>query len=435
MDEKNTNSQVYKLCSSLVDAKKRGVRVKVILDQNIDYMRERKEDEWQVEDKNQNAFSFFKKNGIEVFYDTKNIYTHSKAIVIDENIVISGSTNWSNSALNKNNEASVLIRSSELAKSFLKDFSDIAIDNDAGRDVNEKEPKLAIYRYFLENEDLAGRMITNSDERAFDVYLLLLREYKDNAFIDFDYDSVAGSLDMDKEMNKEEYRRQLIKTLKKIEEIYGLIKFEPEFGKNAKVTLLDQKDKEKPYAYPEGNFFLIPGEYFSYKWDTTLSFKAKFCYLINLYKASQNLDNPKWADAREILSKQFHLNIDTISQGMIELRRLNIIDVEYSSIEDGYESREPSKYKVLDLYDPLKQAEEWERLKRLYGADRFAKAKGFAEVVFEENDPAVVEDIIFLIDEYGIEKYQAAINIVAQKAADNPKRTQSYVVGILRSKI
>ena len=117
---------------------------------------------------------------------------------------------------------------------------------------------------------------------------------------------------------------------------------------------------------------------------------------------------------------------------MMELRRLNIIDVEYSSIEDGYESREPSKYKVLKLYDPQKQAEKWERLKRLYGEDKFAQAKKFAEVVFEENDPAVVEDIVFLIDEYGVGKYQKAINIVAQKAVDNPKRIQSYVVGILK---
>ena len=120
LDERNTNSQVYKLCASLVDAKKRGVRVKIILDQNIDFSRRKKEDAWQIEDKNQNALKYFKENGIEVFYDTKNIYTHSKAIVVDEKIVISGSTNWTGSALNKNNEASTLIRSSELVKSFLR---------------------------------------------------------------------------------------------------------------------------------------------------------------------------------------------------------------------------------------------------------------------------------------------------------------------------
>ena len=135
-------------------------------------------------------------------------------------------------------------------------------------------------------------------------------------------------------MDREGYRRQLIKTLKKIEEIYGLIKFEPVFGKNAKVTLLDLENKEKPYIYPEGNFFLIPGEYFISRWDITLSFKAKYCYLINLYKASQNSGNPWWGDSREILSKQFHLNIDTISQGMMELRRSNIIEIGRASCRE-----------------------------------------------------------------------------------------------------
>ena len=41
-------------------------------------------------------------------------------------------------------------------------------------------------------------------------------------------------------------------------------------------------------------------------------------------------------------------------------------------------------------------------------------------------------DIIHLIDEYGRDNYQKAIDIVSQKAVGNPKRTHSYVVGILK---
>ncbi|MDD5772661.1 MAG: phospholipase D-like domain-containing protein [bacterium] len=431
-DQKNTQSDVYQLCASLVDAKKRGVIVKVILDQTIDYEKARKGGDWEIEEKNQNAFKYFKENGVEVFYDTKNFYTHSKAIVVDENVVVAGSTNWSGASLNKNNEVSVLIRSKELAESLLKDFSEIVIDKEAGGDKNEKEPSFAVYRYFLENENMAGRMITVQDERAFDLYLLLLREFKDGVPIDLDFDVMAGYLGMNEDMDRNAYRRQIIKVLEKLDEVYRLIKYEPKFGENARVTLLNLENSEKPYSYPEGKYFIMPGEFFSYRWSSKLSFNAKYCYLINLYKKSWSSTDPWWSNSREVLSKQFHLSISTISEGMKELRNYKIIDIEYSGIEDGYESREPSKYKLFELYDPLKQIEKWESLNKSYGADRVDQAKEFAKIVFEDNDPVIVEDIISLIDEYGLEKYREALNIVSQKAPDNPKRTHSYVVGILR---
>lgn len=432
LDVSNTQSEVYQLCESLVNAKKRGVQVKVILDQCIDYDRSEDGEKGRIEGKNQNAFKYFKENGIEVVYDTRTVYTHSKTIIVDENIVILGSTNWSGSSLNKNNEVSVLIRSKELANSLLKYFSEIVIDNEASGDEKVKEPALAIYRYFLENENLAGRMISKQDERAFDLYLLLLREFKGVAPIDFNFDTMAGYLGIDKNMDMTAYRRQIIKTLEKLSETYQLIKFEPEYGENAKVTLLDLENSGKPYKYPEGKYFALPGEYFSYGWDRKLSFNAKFCYFINLYQSSMSGNEPWWSSAQETLGNQFHLNKSTISEGMTELKKYEIIDIEYSDIKDGYEDREPSKYKLFDLYDPAKQAEKWESLTKSYGVNRVNQAKEFAKIVFEDNDPVVVEDIISLIDEYGIEKYREAVAIVSKKAVDNPKRSHRYVVGILR---
>ena len=88
LNENYKKSQVYKLCNSLVEAKKRGVDVKIILDQNIDFVRAGKASTWEIEGKNEDAYKYFKKNGIDVFYDDKTTYMHSKAIVVDEEIVI-----------------------------------------------------------------------------------------------------------------------------------------------------------------------------------------------------------------------------------------------------------------------------------------------------------------------------------------------------------
>ena len=428
-DEKDTKSPVYKLCQSLVEAGKRGVRVKVILDQNIDFGKHRKDGKWQVEGKNENAFIFFKQNNLDVSYDEKTTYTHSKAIVIDDEIVIMGSTNWSDSALRRNNETSVLIKSKELAKSLLKNFFNIAIDYEASKSMQEKASPLTIHRYFMEDPNLAGRMITSHDERAFDVYLLLL---KDNlAESEFNYNKIALQLGLDKKMAVNDYRRQLNKTLRKLENKYNLIEFKPQWGKNAQIKLLNKEGTL--YEYPQGKYFLIPGEYFTYGWDKKLSFAAKYCYLINLYKSSLSRDNLWWFGSRETLGLKFHIQRDTITKGMTELRRLNLVDIEYSNIEEGYENREPAKYNLLILYSPEQQAQKWERLEKIYGKDRVKKTRRLAEIVFEENNPVIIEDIILLTDKHGKEQVQKAFDIVSQKAIDNPKRTYKYVVGILRN--
>ena len=428
-EERDTKSPVYKLCESLVEAGKRGVQVKIILDQNIDFGKHRKDGKWQVEGKNENAFNFFKQNNLDVSYDEKTTYTHNKAIVIDDEIVIMGSTNWSNSALRRNNETSALIKSKELAKSLLTNFLNIAIDYEASKSIQQKASPLAIHRYFMEDSDLAGRMITSSDERAFDVYLLLL---KDNfAESEFNYNKIALQLGLDKKMSVNDYRKQLSKTLRKLESEYNLIEFNPQWGKDAQVKLLN-KDGVL-YEYPQGKYFFLPGEYFTYGWDKKLSFAAKYCYLINLYKSNLNKNNPWWFSSRETLGLKFHIQGDTATKGMTELRRLNLIDVKYSNIEGGYEKREPTRYKPLNLYSPEQQVKKWGRLEKLYGKAKVKEARNIAEIVFEENDPAIIEDIILLTDEHGKAQVQEAFDIVSKKAIDNPKRTYKYVVGILKN--
>ena len=76
----------------LVSAQKRGVRVKVILDQNVDFDSPSNEGSgWEIQDKNDVLFSYLKKQGVEVCYDSMYLLTHAKAIVIDGELSILGS--------------------------------------------------------------------------------------------------------------------------------------------------------------------------------------------------------------------------------------------------------------------------------------------------------------------------------------------------------
>ena len=432
LDPYDRSSPVYELVSALISAHKRGVRVKVILDQSADFVEGRNKRGAVTTGKNAWSFKTLKEAEVDVLYDDPIIYMHTKAIVIDKEIVIIGSSNWSYPALIKNFESNTLIRSKELAAKYIKNFENIKIADK--EDASDIEAYVPLSWRFLEKGDLAARMMENHDERAMDLYLTCLKEFDGNnqGKIIIDYNKMAAYLGLNKDMTKEEYRRQITRTLRKLEETYSLIKFEPNYAKDAAVTLLDYENPSKPYELPKEWYFRIPGEFWKYDWIRNLPMRAKLCYLINLAMVSISNAAPWWSSSRETLAKRFNLKVRLISEGMQELRRINLIDVLYDDTKgDSFDSRSAKSYKILPLYDPAWLEGEWNRLKSAYGSESLERAREYAKTVYKENDPQAVEDIINMTNVVGEDKIKKAFVIVAQKHPDNPKRCYAYVRGIL----
>jgi len=427
-------SHVYNLVNELIQAHKRGVVVKVILDQNIDFVGKRNIDEWVPEGKNAWCFKVLKEAGIDVRYDDLTTYTHAKALVIDNEIIIMGSSNWSESAFNKNAEVNLLVKSKDLAKEILEYFKTIKTDDKATDAIPIQQSGVPVSWEFLENPKLAGRMLTKHAERAFDLYLLLLKDFDGNSEgkLTLDYDKAAVQLGLSDKMTKTDYRRQIAKSLRELEETYNLIRFEPEFAKDAIVTLLSYEDPASPYVVPKEWYFQIPDDFWGYGWNNKLSMRAKFCYLINLAYVGISSNNPWWFSSRDVLSERFNVSKWVISKGMGELRSLNLIDVLYDTPKDGkYENMLAKSYKMLPLYDPEWLESEWDRLEVAYGSKELKKARRYAKIVFKENDPQAVEDILITIKTVGEKPVKKAFGIVARKGIDNPKRCYAYVKGIL----
>ena len=105
------------LIRELIAAKKRGLDVKVILEQ-----RKGKE---RTTLRNKETGALLAKSGVEVIYDPLNITTHTKLLIIDGEISVVGSTNWTYNALDKNHEVAVLIRSPEVANDLQNYFQRI----------------------------------------------------------------------------------------------------------------------------------------------------------------------------------------------------------------------------------------------------------------------------------------------------------------------
>ena len=117
LDPKHTDGNEYQLVLDLINAHRRGVRVLVIFDRNVKFWEKGIEND-KIESKSEYAYELLLSSGVPVYYDNEKKVTHNKLLVIDKYITIIGSTNWTYSALKKNHEASVMIKSRSVAQAF-----------------------------------------------------------------------------------------------------------------------------------------------------------------------------------------------------------------------------------------------------------------------------------------------------------------------------
>jgi phosphatidylserine/phosphatidylglycerophosphate/cardiolipin synthase-like enzyme len=115
--DKYPNTPSNLLIKELIDATKRGVKVKVIL--------EVKEGRDRTTERNRHSGKILSEGGVEVIYDSLFKTTHAKWMVVDGQLALVGSTNWTYYALTNNNEVSVFIRSKQVAKELVDYFNQV----------------------------------------------------------------------------------------------------------------------------------------------------------------------------------------------------------------------------------------------------------------------------------------------------------------------
>lgn len=105
------------LIKALIDAKKRGVKVEVIL--------EAREDADRTSKRNRLSGKILSDGGVDVIFDSPEKTTHAKLMIVDAQMTLIGSTNWTYYALTSNHEACLLIRSKEVAKQLTDYFNEV----------------------------------------------------------------------------------------------------------------------------------------------------------------------------------------------------------------------------------------------------------------------------------------------------------------------
>ncbi|ABL78427.1 phospholipase D/Transphosphatidylase [Thermofilum pendens Hrk 5] len=108
---KSDTDVISKIVELLISKNKKGVDVKVVLENTID--------------ENELTYRRLLDNGVAVKFDSRSVTTHAKLVIIDGRYVFVGSHNWSYMAMMRNHEASVLIDCPSIAEQETQYFMNI----------------------------------------------------------------------------------------------------------------------------------------------------------------------------------------------------------------------------------------------------------------------------------------------------------------------
>ncbi len=409
-------SAVYTLVDALMEAKDRGVEVRVVLDENYDWDGKGSRSVRGVSHKNEPAARALQARGVHVSFDDAATLTHAKALVIDGRTVIIGSTNWSEAALTRNVEANVLIRSEAVAQALLAQFAGAGREG-AGTPVPEG-PATRVPWAFLTNRAQLGRMVTAKDERAFDAYLYVLKTAGGQK-------GLAAMLGLGSRYAGNN-QRAIRRTLQRLEDHYGLITYVFERGEDPVVTL-------KAVEGGDAEMVEVPSTYWDWGWHRTLTFPGKVMYLVGAMEAARSPTAPVWFRTTGDLGTMHGFSRVFAERGLMDLRRHNLIEVEPGRLNpSNYRDRDANRYTPNPLYDPTTVAQAFRQLERRYGAARVKQAAGYLAVVYEDADVDAADRLLVLEDEFGPAVVRRAVAVVGAMSGNNPKKTVAYLIATIR---
>lgn len=299
------------LLGDLLEARERGVSVTLYL--NTNFYDEAKEEAYPESP----AFKELEEAGCVIYYMPSHRTHHDKLIVVDGRYVVEGSANWSIAALRRNFESNTLIDSPDLARVKLSRLCNLLIlsrPQDKGPYVpayTENLPEsLAIPKDLVLNKIYFPKMVSSQDSRALDLYLLLLAHSQATGKEEFlvGLTAMGLSLGLPGTWTNTAIRRQVIKSLKKLQTRYHLIDVKFSHGRDAEVTL----------APISGDALTMASRSVIQTQGAGISGRLKFLFMIKalLRDEGEDIDSISYS----ALSRRFNVSWGTIKAAFRDFR-------------------------------------------------------------------------------------------------------------------
>jgi len=407
---------VSQLLDALADAQQRGVAVHVLLDRSFTWTGERGAAVETQAGSNAAAADYLRARGVEVAFDDEATLTHAKVLILDEATVLLGSTNWSEAALTRNREGTVLVRSPALARELIAQFAGAAR---AEPPVPEGSA-IRVPEAFLTEPHHLGWMIYDGNERAFDLYLALLRRTQEqpDAPMILSYPFLAEAIGLTPGTGWHQ-RHPVRRGLARLQH-YGLITYDAPRGQDPTIRLT---------ALPGEAVVTLPTAYWTWGWDRRLTFGGKVLYLVSRREAAHSPAAPTWFRSQEDLAARYGSARVFIHHGLMDLRRQNLIEVAPDALTPGdYTARTPNRYTPNPLYDPATVPQALAVLEARHGKAVVARAQRSAAVVYEDRNVQAITRLVALEQEFGPAVVRRAVAKVGAMSGNNPKKAIGYLV-------
>jgi hypothetical protein len=306
---KDTNNPVRLLLNDLLEARDRGVKVTLYI--NTRFRRNAKKPFIKSP-----IFKKLEDAGCVIYSLSSKRKLHDKLIIVDKRYVVEGSTNWSIVALRGNFESATLIDSPDLANVKLSRLQNLLIISKEEDEVPdspaylENLPKtLSISNALLLNKEYFAFMVNRNDNRSLDLYLLLLAYSQTTKAKEFfiNLESMGLSLGLPLSWSNSALRRQVIKSLKRLQNQYHLIDVNFYYGKDAAIVIASEAKQSQTFTIPT-NSVIKKG----------ITLRLKFLLLIKAFLKSEGEDLDSIQKA--VLAKRFFISRSTITAAFKDLR-------------------------------------------------------------------------------------------------------------------
>ncbi|MBK9057114.1 MAG: hypothetical protein IPL82_04650 [Elusimicrobia bacterium] len=399
-----------RLAEALIDARRRGVEVDVLLDAG--------DSPFDPLDRNRAAVEALARGGVGVAYVDGKIL-HAKVLVVDRKTIILGSSNWTSAAFESNVEADVVVTSTSVAEALLSRMAAVARRAPPG---TTAERRVAVPAEFL-SPSAVGAMVRRKDEGGLDLYLHFLRVgMSTHAFNNVDVPRAVTALGY-KDQGPVANRRRLHKIFRRLDQ-YGLVEAKETYGRDPAV-------RARPRA--STGTVALSDHYFVWGWDRRLPLAGKVFALLSQHYAERSPAAPRWSQSQATLAERHGLTEWFLSRGVVTLRRENLVEVDYDEQPTpANRERRPNIYTPGAFYDPAAVDRAMGALEARHGADALRRARALARLLYEDNDARVVEKLIALENRHGRAVLAEAARLLGQKKPDNPKRQYAYFAGVAR---
>lgn len=418
-------SAVYHLADALIAAHRRGVMVQVLLDRSGAWVEGRGAESGSSTGANAAAADYLRAHGVAVAFDDETTRTHAKVLVIDEATVLLGSANWSEASLTRNREATVLVRSPALARELMAQFAGAAQEEPSPAGTVPEGPIVRVPEAFLADPRRMGAMMRFADERAFDLYLAVVRRAEGSVGtpMTLDYPWLAAAIGLTLRAGWPQ-RYPVRRVLARLQERYGLLTYDAPWGEDPTVRLT---------ALPGDPFVAVPAEYWSWGWDRRLTLGGKALYLVSRWETARASSAPTWFRSQETLAARYEISLEAVHNGLMTLRRQNLLEVEPSPLNPAdFSARDANRYTPNPLYDPAGETQALSALEAQHGRPAVARATRYAAAVYEDHDVRAITRLIALEQEFGPAVVRRAVAAVGGMSGNNPKKTVGYLVRVIQ---